>query len=187
MVDIVSVDGAGDWTKAFRNHKDSNIVVFNDSGNEHNQSKYDGYIKVYVTMEPSPRAVPCDKWVHCSLTPGTYYYPYYALNFFERRHKPEDLLKRIDYPKTKFCAFMYHQIHEHREKLFHKLSFYKQVDGLSKSCATQTDEYPQGNPFDNAVERYKPYKFVIACENSIKLGYITEKITSQMMSPGLNA
>lgn len=182
MSEIVSVDGAGEWTEAFRNHKDSNIVLFNDSGNEHTQSKYNDYIKVYITMEPSPRALPCDKWVHCCRTPGTYYYPYYALSFVERTDKPEELLNRVHYPKTKFCAFMYNQRHEHREDLFRKLSSYKQVDGLSKSCSTMPVQPSLFRPFDNAVERYKPYKFVISCENSIQPGYITEKIISAMLA-----
>jgi hypothetical protein len=131
------------------------------------------------------------------------YLPFYVMSFAERLHHPsqillpsnglsrEDALK-ILYSKTKFCAFMYSQPVGFRDSLFDAFGKYKSPDALG-AC-----RHPQGKQrhetdrlvydplvqtyYEVAVEKYKPYKFVIACENSRINGYITEKLMNPTLA-----
>lgn len=125
--------------------------------------------------------------------PGTkfLYMPFYVLNFYERRqNSPQDLIMpKPRYAKTKFCAFLYSHPVPFREALFHSISKYKPVDALGASCSKksrgQTDRslYNANQTYlDASVEKYKPFKFVICCENAKLQGYITEKIISAMLA-----
>ena len=90
--------------------------------------------------------------------------------------------------KTKFCAYMYSADHTHRVKYFKLLSQYKKVDGLGKSCnnvVSTTNRILYNNDItwlDQAVKIYSDYKFVIAVENKMKDGYVTEKIINPMIA-----
>ena len=85
--------------------------------------------------------------------------------------------------KTKFCAYMYRYDIAHRVALFDALNKYKSVDALGKSRNKNRRHAFQGtNPYDAAVSIYKPYKFVICCENHVIPGYITEKIINAMLA-----
>jgi len=124
------------------------------------------------------------------------YLPFYVLSFEERwQNRPEDLLKTPDFAtrtaptKTKFCAFLYSKEVEFRNRLFDALSRQKQVDALGKARnvhKTRTDRgaYRPGHYSYNdlAVRHYRPYKFVIACENTRLPGYVTEKVVSAMLA-----
>lgn len=140
-----------------------------------------------------------------SLRPGNVpfvYLPFYVMSFAERLHHPQDVLlpngfskedaKRILSSKSKFCAYMYSQTVEFRDRLYDALNKYKSVDALG-ACRN-----PQGKQrhdtdrilydplvqtyYEAAVEKYKPYKFVIACENSKINGYITEKLMNPTLA-----
>lgn len=125
------------------------------------------------------------------------YLPFYVLSYVERfRNSPRDLIKSptldceaILASKSKFCAFLYSQDVDFRNSLFDVISRYKAVDALGKARgvagqATDRDRYiaNQQTYNDTAVEKYRPYKFVICCENSRHPGYITEKIISAMLA-----
>lgn len=71
-----------------------------------------------------------------------------------------------------FCNFLYSNADADplREQLMDALSTYKPVDSGGKCRNTL------GYQVENRTEWQQGYKFTIACENSAKLGYITEKI-----------
>ena len=63
----------------------------------------------------------------------------------------------------------------------------RNVDALGK-CRNKKNPHVTShdrgsfNYNDLAVQKYQPYKFVIACENTRLQGYITEKIVSAMLA-----
>ncbi len=72
----------------------------------------------------------------------------------------------------KFCNFLYsnhHSANPFRNKLFHALSSYKQVDSGGALFNNI------GRNIENKFLWQQEYKFSIACENSCKPGYTTEK------------
>jgi GR25 family glycosyltransferase involved in LPS biosynthesis len=90
--------------------------------------------------------------------------------------------------KKKFCAYMYSYDIPYRVELFHSISKYKKVDSLGKSCNNDTKKYDR-DTYNNdetyndiAVNKYAEYKFVLALENSIKNGYVTEKIINPILA-----
>jgi hypothetical protein len=127
------------------------------------------------------------------------YLPFYVNSLFERRkNTPIDLLKEKNYNKTKFCAFLYSICHKHRDNFFDKLNIYKKVDAIGKcrgnidknnicgNVETDRRTYNENVTYnDLAVEKYKPYKFVIAFENTNVEGYITEKLINPMFASAI--
>ena len=125
------------------------------------------------------------------------YYPFYALSMFERRIviDPAELVKpatleprSVLAQKSRFCAFMYRHDVNFRVQLYDDVNRYRPVDALGKSRNTQsTPSTDRADPFlmDNAVEKYRPYKFVICCENRCFPGYITEKIINAMLAQAI--
>jgi len=102
-----------------------------------------------------------------------------------------DLLQRNYYPKEKFCAYMYSNCNTNmngvklRETFFEKLHSKRHVDALG-NCKHNTDtphtRYTS-NWLDLAVDTFKPYKFVIAFENSNDVqGYVSEKIVLPLLA-----
>lgn len=128
------------------------------------------------------------------------YLPFYVASFAERLAHPRDLLLPLNFSpqsilnqKSRFCAYMYSQPVNFRDQLFDCFARnYKSPDALG-ACRN-----PQGKSrgdtdrvtynlahqtyYELAVEKYKPYKFVIACENSRINGYVTEKITNPILA-----
>jgi hypothetical protein len=121
------------------------------------------------------------------------YLPFYITSFGERyinRYDELFITKNQDIKsKSKFCAFMYSQEVEFRNTLFDMLNNYKRVDALGK-CRHNMDgkidrhfyEVGKKTYNDLAVEKYRPYKFVLAIENSRHPGYVTEKIINPMLA-----
>lgn len=121
------------------------------------------------------------------------YLPFYVWSFGERyQNVPKELVQKPDAKviakqKTKFCAFMYSQEVDFRNRLFDAVSEYKRVDALGKcrgGPGKDRRHYKPGHStyLDLAVQKYKPYKFVICCENSRHPGYVTEKIVNAMLA-----
>ena len=123
------------------------------------------------------------------------YVPFWALSFGERRlNVPADLLAVQVRAKTRFCAFMYSHASPGRDAVFDAVSRYRRVDALGRAKASPTSAAAARAPDDRgvnddavtyndlAVRRYRPYKFVIAGENSRAPGYVTEKIVSAMLA-----
>ena len=119
--------------------------------------------------------------------PINIYFPYVFSSMFER--KKYDVNKQIKKKKTKFCAYMYSQDVPYRVKLYNDINKYKKVDALGKSCSnkhiTNTDRfiYNENETYnDLAVEKYAEYKFVLAFENGIIDGYVTEKLINPILA-----
>ncbi len=124
--------------------------------------------------------------------------PFYVQCMCERLAHPRELLierqfdaKSVMTQKTKFCAYMYSNPVEFRDKFFHTLArVYKSADALGSCCSKQTRgqttrmlyEPLVKTYLEDAVEKYKPYKFVIAIENSRINGYITEKLMNPTLA-----
>lgn len=177
------------------------IILFSVFGNNHlNRTGF----KIFTCGEPS-NLVSYRGQTHilidCKNTPSLrdrntpfLYLPFYVTSFGERfKNKPEDLFKakipdQIIPKKSKFCAFLYSQQVSFRNKLYDVINRYKPVDALGKARSNRhtTDRHviePGVITYnDLAVQKYKPYKFVICCENSRHPGYVTEKIVSAMLA-----
>lgn len=148
-----------------------------------------------TTRFPCSLLIDCKNTIHPRCP--TLYYPFYALSLFERNadNSGTQLIKSPTFnaravlsQKTKFCAFMYSYDVDFRVKLYDDINSYKPVDALGKSRNVnrhlQTD---RGNVsyMNSAVEKYKPYKFVICCENKKYPGYVTEKIMNAMLAQSI--
>ena len=166
-----------------------------------------GTKRVLVCCEPmSLRKFHPHSAIHCTLAPhhrpttGHFVYiPFAAFSMMARfSAKWTDLIRPPSTPlddiiasKTRFCAFMYRVNHAFRNQLFSDINAYKKVDALGQ-CMNRARQPKMLNDraswksnetfMDRAVAKYKPYKFVIACENSEILGYITEKIISPFLA-----
>ena len=141
---------------------------------------------------------PCSLLIDCKHVPHPrspyLYYPFYALSFFERSTgtNPTHLIKPDTFhaqsvlqQKTRFCAYMYRYDVDFRVQLFDDINRYKTVDALGKSRnpnPSQATDRGHASYLDHAVEKYRPYKFVICCENQRAPGYVTEKIINAMLA-----
>lgn len=191
-------------------HPNASIVLFSFCGNANTKMKKGQ--KIMLCGEPtSTKKCKYAIIVDCKHTPArrlpgakVVYYPFYAWSFAERfQNVPADLVRKCDAKeiaakKSKFCAFMYRNSIEHRNNFFDKLSKAcgnsKRVDALGKcrhnippECGLQIDRtiyIPGVKTYnDTAVQKYRPYKFVLAIENQLNVsGYITEKIVSPMLA-----
>ena len=154
---------------------------------------------LFMSGEPdSCKHVKCDIFIDCKKRkelqpPGTFnfYIPHSATSMWERRihnvkHLTTNRPKITD--KTEFCAFLYSHDVGFRTALFDQINTYKPVTALGKS---RNPHFKQSDRrlyntnltfYDTAVEKYKPFKFVICCENSQIPGYVTEKIVNAFLS-----
>ena len=116
------------------------------------------------------------------------YLPFLFCSLWERK---TDYKKILTNTKEKFCAYMYSNDVQYRIDLFNKLSTYKHIDALGKSCYNITDDFDPNERYifndnstynDIAVQKYSKYKFVLALENSIGDGYITEKLINPLLA-----
>ena len=154
-------------------------------------------IFVFISGEPTPVKCRITLLFDCKNVPSlrpsyvpTAYFPFYAASFFHRNnHTPDALIKPtppgkyVTLSKHRFCAYMYRYDLPHRTQICEALNKYKPVSILGKSKNQTTNIKPiGGNPYDDAVEIYKPFKFVICAENHALPGYITEKIINAMLA-----
>jgi GR25 family glycosyltransferase involved in LPS biosynthesis len=104
-----------------------------------------------------------------------------------------DLLHRSPpSPKTKFCAYMYSNCDTQRfngvkvrEAFFKALHARKPVDALGKCNHNVSLPPTRDSPdwFNQAIELYRPYKFVLAFENMLDVaGYVSEKVITALLA-----
>mmetsp|Transcript_12125 Transcript_12125/g.44255 ORF Transcript_12125/g.44255 Transcript_12125/m.44255 type:complete len:274 (+) Transcript_12125:802-1623(+) len=97
---------------------------------------------------------------------------------------------------TKFCAFLYYNCAvTYRQKFYDLLSTYKQVDALGKCNyhkewttgyhGNNDPRYRGRNGYDTSIEIQSGYKFVIAFENSVLDGYLSEKIVNAFLAKSI--
>jgi hypothetical protein len=117
--------------------------------------------------------------------PINIYFPFMWISLWERRQDYKSIQCNT---REKFCAYMYNYDVEYRVKLFKLITNYKKVDALGKSqnnVQEQNDRSTYNNNVtynDLAVQKYSNYKFVLALENGICPGYITEKIINPILA-----
>jgi glycosyl transferase, family 25 len=142
-----------------------------------------------------------DNFVRCvDADANLWYVPHWITSFYERKNPDHTLSKflqrALTSPSTKqpigekFCAFMYSNDVEERNRFFDLLSKYKRVDALGKCRSNVSNVVYDRNLYDAnetfydaAVKRYEGYKFVIAFENTRQRGYITEKLINPWLTP----
>jgi hypothetical protein len=176
------------------------LLVYGTFGKQH--TYFTSMPRLLLNAEPSTSVgLPYDLLLDCknetflrSAIPYVYL-PFYMLSFSERwANTPNDLIKvdpdivpvdAITHQKSKFCAFMYRNQVAFRNQLYDLISTYKTVDSLGLQRGTSSASRSKPDYNDIAVEKYRPYKFVIACENSRHEGYVTEKIISAMLAKAI--
>jgi hypothetical protein len=178
------------------NNNEIDFLFFSTTGelNKKVRAKH----RIIINGEPTPisKSTKFNICLDCKLVPhpNFMYIPFAYLSFFERRKNViNDLLldkniHSIMKEKTKFCAFLYSKNVPFRNALWKQISEYKKVDALG-ACGN-----PPGFKMDRrvyteqvtyndiAVEKFRPYKFVISCENTPLVGYCTEKIIHPMLA-----
>ena len=165
-------------------------IFYHESTDEHLNYNC---VKIFYTGENvSPNFNLCDfaigfDWL--SFGERYYRFPIYLNSLF---YRPEELkqtvgtdwtnpptLSREDLKnKTAFCSFVYSNYagDSTREVLFRTLSTYKTVD----SGGAYLNNI--GGPVSNKLAFEAKHKFSIACENSSRSGYTTEKIIGSFMA-----
>lgn len=122
--------------------------------------------------------------------------PFASISFGERRtHSPADLTRRphaVARARRRFCAYMYSNPVEERERFFLRLREAAAPYGLAVDALGPCDG-EAGQPeklssresydyLDDAVRQYQGYDFVIAYENETVDGYVTEKLVSAYLA-----
>ena len=185
VIDAIHNGGAKNIQK-YKNTPNLKIIVISGEPNGVS-TNVAGFVHLFIDCKRDPTLRPHN-------VPFVYF-PFYAVSFAERLHHPRDLLVPCDVmttlrSKTKFCAFMYSQQVQFRNELFDAVNHYKPVDALgvcrSNKQRHETDrttyDLATRTYFESAVDQYRPYKFVIACENSRINGYITEKLINPVLA-----
>lgn len=91
-----------------------------------------------------------------------------AINDMMTKHlRAESIMKE----KKGFCSFVYSNDNaQYRKNLFHKISIYKNVDAGGKVYNNI------GERVESKIDFERWHRFSMACENSMHIGYSTEKI-----------
>ena len=161
------------------NPNESDIIFF---------SNFDGNIfnnftipKILFNFEPSIYTNKCDLYFTFQDTsPINYCFPY----FLSWQNLIIDK-KPIDYSTNntrKECCYMYSNKVHHRHRLFNKIKNIFSIECLGSDqpdnqyINISTKDRHDDGWVNRAIEKYKNYKYVIACENSFGTNYITEKI-----------
>lgn len=120
------------------------------------------------------------------------YFPYFVWAFAEKKLDPESLIRNnnlnsIISQKNKFCCFMYTNCRETMDGVRARKNFYELMQKLTNNRVDNigrcyNDNYTFNGPWTDQIEIYKPYKFVIAFENSKLEGYITEKLAFPLVA-----
>lgn len=142
--------------------RDPTLIIYTCFGNEH--AKYPHVRRVFYTGEnvrPRP-----DADANLSFDYSQQYnnlrLPLWLLYDYTFEFKPSQ--------RDKFCAFVYSNNITFRNNLCKAIGTYRPVDG-GGSCLNTI-----GEKIENKIGFQSQYKFAIACENSTREGYTTEKI-----------
>ena len=173
--------------KRVDNKNDADMYVYHINSYDYTEGK----INIVISGEPDDINDKVDLYIGPVIKDSgnikSIYYPQMYSSLIE--HKKS--VNKDDYKtknKTKFCAYMYRQKHNHRIKYFELLSKYQKVDALGDCC--KNTDIPTSRHISNeketyndiAVDLYKDYKFVLAIENTDKPGYFTEKMNNPLIA-----
>ncbi len=163
------------------------IVIFTDFDNLNlNKSS----INIFINGE-NEVIRPCNSYTDIAILSSkimkynyNIYLPQLFTSLWERRTNYKNVLNNS---REKFCAYMYSYDLEYRVELYNFISQYKKVDALGKSCNNiiEDDRFLYNDNLtynDTAIQKYSKYKFVLALENGIADGYITEKLINPIIA-----
>jgi hypothetical protein len=170
------------------NHIDSNIIISHIM-DENKYFDYYNTFKILLSGEPLDSNENYDLFITTfkSNSNKCIYYPYLYYSLYEHRLSinPLDYINII---KKNFCAYLYSREFDHRKYYFNLLYKYKKVDALGKCCNNINIENTRSVYNDNityndiAVKIYSEYKFVLAIENTDRIGYATEKLINPLIA-----
>jgi len=88
-------------------------------------------------------------------------------------------MHRVLREKTKFCAFVFsNPVCATRNRFLEILARHQRIDSAGALLANQPKV---AYPISRVIEFYRPYKFVLAFENSLSLHYASEKLGTALM------
>jgi hypothetical protein len=174
------------------------LVIWYDKYNIHNppRTKYKCKHLLYCAEYTTPNMGVWDyalKWDHtrddCCLRFPTYVMWGAGEDIVKPpNYNPEEILRS----KKKFCAFVQYSYQSYRNSFFKILNSYNHVDAPGKQCNNMPPLGGNTDPKDSRYNKkrawvldvrefFKDYKFVIAFENGLHSGYVTEKIYNPML------
>ena len=188
--------------------EDPELIFFSvDYPNKKERDRYPNAKKVFFTGEnvrpnfglsdqdyPRYSIGPCDVALSFDPTHGrNYRFPLWAffINWFggeyDHNRDPAYLIpltdldrKNQNYPKSKFCNFVFSNTSGERVNIFHLVSSYKRIDSYGTLLNNSGVVVPgRGDQIDK-INFIKNYKFTISAENSKFDGYTTEKMIHPM-------
>lgn len=119
----------------------------------------------------------------------TIYMPFYAMTFLEQKVDKVSDLKVPDSlnSRSKFAVFAYSNCNEDYEGVRYRQSFFDVLERVVGEHIDAPGKCKNNMKVDNAhwtknVDLFKSYKFVIAVENSLLPGYITEKMVNPLLA-----
>lgn len=159
-------------------------ILFDGEGHTNAVHDFSAYTLVFTTKQ-----IVATQYAHALYVPA-----WSSILGESANWTPVDLLDskpNAPVPKSKFCAYMYSNCdHQYngvrvREELFRALHARKRVDALG-TCNHNVDlPLSRDTPdwLDRAVQIYRPYKFVMACENILGVpGYVSEKVVLALLA-----
>lgn len=163
------------------------FLFFSVFGNKH--KKYKDCVKILITWESRPGNIDF-KGYDFAISQfyidnvRHYYLPSYGwkLMLSEKLRDHFTTIKDADKlinTKNKFCLFIVsNKKCRQRNKFFKTLSKYKKVDSAGKVLNNTGIFAPPGEKYFDFI---RPYKFMIAFENTSRIGYTTEKIFNPLI------
>lgn len=177
------------------------IVTYHTQHPEKDMSKWKkklhGRFVIVIDGEPNPlKDIEADAIITTkakpNLPPNTphVFLPYFVYSFKQVGVEPTILIKQQDEvvaDKQKFCCFMYSNCQERylgvikRKQFYYKMCkrFPGRVDNLGR-CYNKS--YSKNGWWQNNIDIYNKYKFVISFENQPIDGYISEKLWVPMVN-----
>lgn len=172
--------------------KKAEILIFSVFGQENKKLRYKFKKKIFFSGEPwdtskysfdNSLTYEPDSETNFQLPVWMFYIDWFNLNKnndFDNWHIPESYLnvnnKFSQKSKNKFCSFVFSRISNHRENI---LEILKRIDNVD-SYGNLWGETPNNKKLKNGqyykIDTISDYKFNIAFENTIKNGYVTEKL-----------
>ena len=153
------------------------------SGESYNQddSRYYGYLILSSTDPDRP-------WPSFIFPKDFFWWPFVGW-CNSQSYTPEEIIQERNtrklVPKTRFCSIVRFHNHgdgDNRDYLTDLLNTYKRVDSAGSYRNNMPDNWkvPGFHYSESLREFYSTGKFVLACENRITPGYITEKLINPL-------
>jgi alpha(1,3/1,4) fucosyltransferase len=175
--------------KKYKLNPKRNILIYSCFGNNHQNSKYNNYLKIFYSAEPTMENNQADYIITFIPTKNKYI----CIRNYERTEINKNgydykIYKSLNLNfkltnKKKFCCFIVSDPNgPERNEFFEQISKYKKIDSLGKY--KNNSDLLKNIPREH-IDYYKiisEYKFIICFERVKKEDYITEKIYNAFYS-----